>query len=455
VTEPQPLSDLAGIYVRISRDLAGEGLGVARQEQDCRDLADKLGWHVVDVYIDNDISASTGKPRPAYRRLLADLDAGRIGAIIAWHPDRLYRRAVDLGGLVDACKRTNARVATVNAGEVDLTSPTGLLVADMLAAIAMYEVRHKSERWSRSWRQQRELGVPARTGSRMYGYTRDGKLIETEAAVARQMAADIIAGVPILAVSRRLEAEGIKTTRGSVWRTGTIRQYLANPRIAGLSTMGGEVVAEGQWDPILDRDTWETVRALLNARARGPVPRTSVLNGLLFCGTCGHRMITSGTRGRRTYRCPNRPGMPGCGGVSGYAEPIEEVVEAYAKARLDDPRVEQAITRLAAADAPEALTEIFNLEARITELEGQLEQPGVPVATILRAIDRSRERLEKAQQRLIANTPISPPAPGGEWPADLERRRRLIDLVVERVELLAATQRIKAFDPARVEIVGR
>ena len=74
----------AGIYVRISRDRAGAGLGVERQEQDCRALADQLGWAVVDFYSDNDISAYSGKRRPDYERMLADISAGRINAVIAW-----------------------------------------------------------------------------------------------------------------------------------------------------------------------------------------------------------------------------------------------------------------------------------------------------------------------------------------------------------------------------------
>jgi site-specific DNA recombinase len=46
-----------GIYCRISRDRVGAGLGVERQEEDCRDLANRLRWDVVDVYTDNDLSA--------------------------------------------------------------------------------------------------------------------------------------------------------------------------------------------------------------------------------------------------------------------------------------------------------------------------------------------------------------------------------------------------------------
>lgn len=445
----------AGIYVRISRDVAGEGLGVARQEQDCRELAEKLGWTVNEVYIDNDTSATSGKVRKNYRRLLAAVDSGEVQAIVAWHPDRLYRRAVDLGELVELCKRTNVRVATVNAGEVDLSSPTGLLVADMLAAIAMYEVRHKSERWSRSWRQRREMGAVTRTGSRMFGYTQDGEVVPDEATIARRMAADIITGVPILTVSRWLEAEGVLTTRGSVWRPITIRKYLTNPRLTGYATLNGDIVAEGQWEPIVDRETWETIRALLASRARGAAPRVSLLPGLLFCGGCGHRMITSGAGGKRTYRCPNRPGMPGCGSVSGNAEPIEEIVETYARERLADPRVRDRLRQMSSTSAPAAYAEIGNLEQRISELETQLDEPGIPVATIVRAIDRAKERLEQAQARLSAATPTNLPGSGGDWPTDLERRRRLIDLVVEKVELHSATRRVRYFDVERVTVTGR
>src|SRR4051812_12534367 len=45
-----------GIYVRISDDKAGDAAGVRRQEKDCRELAEQRGWHVVEVFEDNDIT---------------------------------------------------------------------------------------------------------------------------------------------------------------------------------------------------------------------------------------------------------------------------------------------------------------------------------------------------------------------------------------------------------------
>ncbi|WP_313861316.1 recombinase family protein, partial [Mycobacterium sp.] len=60
----------AAIYTRISLDQAGQGLGVARQLEDCRALADKLGWSVVKCFDDNDISAFSGKRRPGFEAML-------------------------------------------------------------------------------------------------------------------------------------------------------------------------------------------------------------------------------------------------------------------------------------------------------------------------------------------------------------------------------------------------
>lgn len=61
----------AGIYVRISEDRAGAGLGVERQREDCVALADRLGWQVIETYVDNDVSAFTGRDRPEYLRYSA------------------------------------------------------------------------------------------------------------------------------------------------------------------------------------------------------------------------------------------------------------------------------------------------------------------------------------------------------------------------------------------------
>src|SRR5438105_2394327 len=93
----------AAIYARISADPSGTALGVARQEADCRSLADRKGWTVTEIYVDNDLSAYSGKPRPAYRRLLEDIKGARVDAVIVWHLDRLHRNPKDLEEFFEIC----------------------------------------------------------------------------------------------------------------------------------------------------------------------------------------------------------------------------------------------------------------------------------------------------------------------------------------------------------------
>lgn len=84
----------AAIYARISADPRGDELGVKRQVQDCRALANRRDWPVADIYVDDDKSAWSGKPRPEYRRLLDDIADGAIDAIVDPPPSAAsgYRR---------------------------------------------------------------------------------------------------------------------------------------------------------------------------------------------------------------------------------------------------------------------------------------------------------------------------------------------------------------------------
>src|SRR5437879_2212926 len=94
---------VAAIYCRISADREGARLGVARQEADCRPLCERLGYppERIRVYSDNDLSAYSGKPRPAYRNLLRDMESGEVTLVTAWHTDRLHRSNKELAHFVE------------------------------------------------------------------------------------------------------------------------------------------------------------------------------------------------------------------------------------------------------------------------------------------------------------------------------------------------------------------
>jgi len=131
---------------------------VARQETECRALADRLGAEVVGVYADNDISAYSGKARPQYEAMLEAICTGQVDLVIAWHTDRLYRRTRDLQGYIDACQPRGVPTHTVQAGPLDLSTPPGRMVARQLGAVAEYESEQKGERERAANRQRAQQG---------------------------------------------------------------------------------------------------------------------------------------------------------------------------------------------------------------------------------------------------------------------------------------------------------
>jgi DNA invertase Pin-like site-specific DNA recombinase len=194
----------AVIYTRISQDRTGAGMGVERQEQDCKDLANNLGWEVVAVYTDNDISAYSGKRRPGYEVLLADLEAGRATDVLASHTDRLHRSNLELERYITICDSHGVITHTVQADNLDLSTSSGRMTARIVGAVAQQESEHKGERVRRA-RQQKAQAGGWNDGKRPFGFEPDGLTIrESEAAEIRKAAEAILSGASLRSVVRHL-----------------------------------------------------------------------------------------------------------------------------------------------------------------------------------------------------------------------------------------------------------
>src|SRR5690606_14718538 len=158
----------AAIYARISRD-DGSALGVSRQAEDCRALIERHGWTAGPEFVDNDVSAYSGRRRPQYDALLEAVAAGEVEAIVAWHPDRLHRSPRPLEVSIDLSESTGCKVATVQAGELHLSAASGRMTARVVGAVARHESEQQAERMRRQKRQAAEMGLPG-TGYRPFGY---------------------------------------------------------------------------------------------------------------------------------------------------------------------------------------------------------------------------------------------------------------------------------------------
>ncbi|MEU3845492.1 recombinase family protein [Micrococcus terreus] len=295
----------AAIYARISRDAKGEGLGVERQQQDCKKLAKRLGWRAVATFVDNDISAHSGARRPQYEEMLEAIEAGQIDAILAYHPDRLHRRAAELEGFVEFVEKHGTEIQTVSQGEVDLSTPTGRMVARIVGATSQHEVDRMKERLARMKQQMIEDGK-YRGGPRPYGYEKDGITVrEDEADVVREATSGIMAGRTLASLARELNDAGKLTSTGNPWTYARLKDMLVRPRNAGLAARGTpgrkaggerrefEVIGKAAWRALVDEDDWRTVVSILTDPSRRPQNGNDARwlgSGLYICGKCGGDM---------------------------------------------------------------------------------------------------------------------------------------------------------------------
>jgi DNA invertase Pin-like site-specific DNA recombinase len=352
----------AAIYARISRDTTGEGLGIERQLEDCRRLAADRGWIVAEEYVDNDFSAYRGKRRPAYERMLADLERGQRDAVIAYHTDRLTRRPIELEQFTGLCERAGVRLFATVTADIDLGNDDGMFMARVLAAVAAKESGRKSERQRRKARQLAEEGKPNGGNYRPFGYQSDRvTVVESEAEVIQQLATRYLAGESLKSLTEWMQAEGILSVAQKPWRTSTLRTTLMNPRIAGLRAHLGEVVGPAQWPAIITPSQHEQLVAKFTSRAASDrrAPRRYLLSGMLRCGKCGGKLFSSVRRDRqvttRRYVCSSSPDHGGCGKLTAVAAPIEEWITEAVLMRLDNPAVTDAIEGRASADDRHAI----------------------------------------------------------------------------------------------------
>lgn len=464
----------AGVYARISDDRAGERLGVARQQADCEALAKREGWSVAPVYVDNDASAFSGRERPAYRRLLTDVAAGRVGAVIAWHPDRLHRSPRELEDFIDTVEKAGCQVRTVTAGMVDLSTASGRMTARVAAAVARHESEQKAERVRRKMTELAAAGKP-NGGPRTFGYEPDHLTVrEAEAELVREAAGRVLAGEALTAIARDWNARAVATVRNAAdgWTYQALRGVLLSPRHAGLRTHHGEVVGPAVWPPIVAPDTHERLKATIRGRhASQPVrPRSRLLSGLARCGRCDARLYAKNGSGRsptRVYRCVRVPGQgqtTACGRLSVVSDPADVEVGEQVLAALVAGDLAAVLAATASDGADHAAGELREVEERLDVLARDFADGVVTRREWLLARQRLTGRADVLRGRLTAATSATVLAglPGTEkrlraaWEAgDFTWRRAVVAALVDRVVVHPRGHTGKRFDPSRVSIVWR
>ena len=448
----------AAIYVRISKDVAGLGLGVERQETECRALAERLGYDVT-VLSDNDISAFTGKHRPAYERLLEGLKAGQFEAVIVWATDRLYRRVADLLDFITVVQASGARVLAVNAGPIDLSTASGQMNAISLANFNQYESAVKSERILSQRRQMATTGAYT-GGPRAFGFESDGVTHRpAEVEVIRWAMERLLDG---WSLNRTANAMPLPTPHGNPWTRAALRRMVIAPRLVGLRTHHGEIAGTAAWEPVVERADWERLRAVLTdpARKAKRPPRSYLLAGMVVAtdenGTVLAKMGARPDNGTRRYLCLE----PIFRSIT--AEPLEDFVSEAVLARFDETVLATPVDD----STTEAVAAVVALEGELAELADARGHGLISLAEWLAAREPLQARLEAARAAVPSqgtNTTAEgffarPGALREAWEADddIVRRREILASVVERIEVGPRSQRGgKHFETDRIRVVPR
>jgi site-specific DNA recombinase len=460
----------AAIYARISSDQDGTTLGVQRQLEDCRELAADLGWPVGDEYVDNDLSAYSGKRRPEYERLLADLADGTRDAVLIYHVDRLTRRPIELEPFLDVLTAAKVRrVRFVAGGDLDGGNGDGLMVLRMLLAVAANESATKSRRVKRKMLQNAEAGLPHGGHLRPFGYDEDKVTIRPdEAQTIRALAERFLAGESLRSLAVWLDEQEIQTVAGGSWRTPTLRALLASGRIAGLRDHQGQVIGKAVWEPII---TEQTRARILSRMAEQKTsgrrsPRRYLLSGLLRCHRCEHTLYSAAREDVRRYVCSSGPDHGGCGGTFVVAGPVEDLIAQAVLYRLDTPELADALAGRAAADERTAALAqaLAEDQEQLAELTALYAAKSITAREWMEARNPIQGRIAKAEQAIARATrsdALAGLVGNGEQLRDawaglnLTRQAAIVRAVLDHAVIGPGTPGAQAFDPARVRPVWR
>jgi DNA invertase Pin-like site-specific DNA recombinase len=456
----------AACYCRISSDPKDRREGVDRQREDTMALCEMKGWQVAGVYVDNDRSASKGTARPEWDRLLADIAAGKIDAVAAWDQDRVNRMMDDFVAYKKLFVQRGVLLATSNNGDIDLSTPSGVLTATIKTAVSEHEVAMMRVRMRRAARQKAEQGVPK--WRRAFGYLEspDGPTPDpVTAPLVKQAYAAVISGGSISDVARAWNTAGAHGLKGQPWTASTVSLFLRKPRNAGLREHNGTVVGKGTWPGLVDDETWQAAQSVLNAPGRAPGRKTvrrHPLTGVLRCGKpgCGHYLSGMQTLDKSiVYRCKK------CLGVSVRAVNVEPLIFGVVAGRLARPDAVDLLRAKQhdAAEAEAVRAEKQALYAQIRDAEAEYDDGVIDGRRLQARRDRVNEKLaaidhrEQDQERLrvFDGLPLGTPEVAEKMRAlSQDRFRAVIDVLVEFVVTPVGKGR-HVFNPERVQVNWR
>ncbi|MBF0097135.1 MAG: recombinase family protein [Magnetococcales bacterium] len=309
------------------------------------------GWILTpDRYDDGGFSGGNVE-RPALKRLMADVESGKINMIVLYKLDRLTRSLLDFAKLVEAFDRKGVSFVSVTQ-HLNTSTSMGRLTINMMMAFAQFEREIASERIRDKFAASKKRGMWM-GGHPPLGYdVLDRKLVinEAEAETVRTIFHRFIATESVILLLKELTAQGATGKFGRPFDKGAIYRILGHHVYVGEVAYQGEIYV-GEHQAILDRETWEKARTILAINNRQGdkgkrVQSPTLLKGIIRCQHCNRAMKPTFThkngRQYRYYTCQavakGGADTP-CNVRNVAAGEIEAVVMSQVRSMISSPEV--------------------------------------------------------------------------------------------------------------------
>lgn len=428
----------AVLLVRISDDKAQDAKGVGRQEEDGRALAERLGWEIAEVIVENDTSAYKRRKiklpdgssalrtvRPGFRSALDKLASGECDGLLAYDLDRVARDPRDLEDLIDVVESRKPWIPVASVtGSLRLDDDSGIAMARIMVTIANKSSRDTARRVARKHQELAKEGKWNGGGFRGYGFSTEGHaIVDDEAEILREVGARILGdwdgwtpeqraaiapevGESLNSIAADLEERKVPSATGVPWSGRSVGSVVSKPSVAGLRSHRGEVVGKAVWGAIIEPERWERICERLAMRA-GDTDLTLQrwLNGVLRCSQCGHLLSGSHGNGGPRYWCATPDG--GCGKIAVKASFVEDEVGRQVLELLGKPRVLQQLRHAADTDTTEtARQELAEDEAQLKELSGMWARKEITFAEYREARSIIDARVKESRALLTSRAPM-------------------------------------------------
>lgn len=278
------------------------------------------GWIALPEHYDDGGFSGGNMERPALKRLMVDVKAGKIDCIVIYKIDRLSRSLINFSQLIEELNKYDVNFVAVTQ-HIQTTDSAGRMMLNILMTFAQYEREIITERIRDKIAGAKRRGKYC-GGSPVIGYDAD---IENKKLVVNEPEAKIVRYIydryPELGSAKQLAAElnakGLFTKEwtsvkgnthgGKPWTTANIYRTLNNPLYIGKVTHHDKTFP-GEHKAIINQKKWDRVHQLFEAGGHGkkrnriPKELNAPLSGLIRCGHCGGAMTpTYSTKGKRRY----------------------------------------------------------------------------------------------------------------------------------------------------------